>query len=840
MRSVVLAAGLGLALHSSAFLTPGPPPGGPALVQSCGPDNYTYCYGNFWDSTVTYQSINTFPIAILFNAGNMEPCCDYITVYDGLTVASPVIFTGNNGGNLAGLFFASTNPDHALTVVFHSDVSVNCSDGIWGYVPLDWTVSCLDCTAPTGSFGVDLDCANSVFYATVDITAMGTDPVADITNNGGAPPLTATAPGTYVVGPFNLGTQVTVTVENDLNPLCNLTSPVLTNGPCPTISCGPDNYTYCFNNGDQSIFVYQSASTLPIGILFQSGMMDIYGDQISIYDGLNQFAPLLYAGNGNNGDLAGQLFTSTNPDNALTLVLNMNTFYSCTDGFFTQPWYYTVACYDGCLAASATFDVELDCPNNQYFISADISDLGSASSLNITNIYGAPTVPVPVPGQYLSGPYPLGSAAYVVLDGGSPLCTVTSAMLINGPCPVISCGPDTYTYCYDDLWDSTTVYQSANSFPIAILFNAGSMESCCDNITVYDGLNSNAPVIYSGNGNFGDLTGLFFTSTNPDNALTIVWHSDGSVNCADGFGFTPLDWTVSCLDCTNPEAGFNVVPDCIAHAFYVEVDVTNTGTSSTVRLTDSFSGDTLVNIGTGITTLGPIPFDSTAVVTVLNATNPLCRIFSVPFTYSSDSCVIQACDAQQFEYCYHNGDTAWFVYESGNGYPITIDFIAGELLVDDYIQVYNGYDTQSALIFQGNVGGNLAGFAVNSSNVNDALCLRIVSSPDKSCATGEAFPPLLWAVGCGEVGIDEVTAGELKLYPNPTNGTLNISGGNDLQGMVNVEVLDAIGRVVRSLPVTFLGGGNAVLDLADLENGNYLLRLSTPHWVKARQFQVVR
>lgn len=818
------------------------PPGGGVLVQSCGPDNYTYCYPDNWDSTVTYQSVNSFPIALLFNSGTMEVCCDEIYVYDGLSTAAPLIYTGNgNSGDLTGLFFASTNPDNALTIVFNSDGSVDCASGLYGLVTLDWTVSCLDCTAPQVTFGVDLDCGIGGFYAVVDITAMGTDPVADITNNGGAPAISASAPGSYVIGPFNLGTQVSVTVENDLNPLCNVISPVLTNAPCPIISCGPDAYTYCFDNSDQSVFVYQSASSLPIGILFQNGEMDQFGDLITIYDGLNQFSPVLYSGIGNFGDLSGLLFTSTNADNALTIVLNMNTFYSCTDGFFTSPWNYLVACYDGCTVPTAAFDVELDCVNSAFFIESNITSLGTASTITITNTGGAPDVVATAVGTYLSGPLPLGTSASVSLTTGSPLCTVTSPSLINGPCPVISCGPDNYTYCYADNWDSTTVYQSANSFPIAILFNSGTMESCCDEIYVYDGLNANAPLIYTGNGNFGDLTGLFFTSTNPDNALTIVWNSDGSVDCASGlYGLVPLDWTVSCLDCTNPEATFTLIPDCIQHAFYVAVNVTNTGTSSTVRLTDTYSGDTLVNIGPGVTNVGPIPFDSVTTVTVLNATNPLCRIFSEVFTYSSDSCVIEACEASQFEYCYANGDTAWFVYESGTGDPITIDFIAGELLVNDYIQVFNGYDQLSGLLYQGNQGGNLAGFTVNSQNANDALTLRIVSSPEGSCATGQSFPPLMWAVGCGQVGVNEIRSDDLNLFPNPTNGTLYLAGGSDMSGMVNVQVLDALGRVVKALPITFIGGQNATIDLSDLDNGNYTMLFSTPNWLKARQVQVMR
>jgi hypothetical protein len=114
------------------------------------------------------------------------------------------------------------------------------------------------------------------------------------------------------------------------------------------------------------------------------------------------------------------------------------------------------------------------------------------------------------------------------VNDANALCNTGSIALTNSPCPVISCGPDSYQRCYPTNWDSTVVYQSSSTYPIALLFNAGTMESCCDFITVYDGPDVFSPQIYFGN-NGGDLTGLLFVSTNPDNALTIHFQSDFSV-----------------------------------------------------------------------------------------------------------------------------------------------------------------------------------------------------------------------------------------------------------------------------------------------------------------------
>src|SRR5262245_7383526 len=104
----------GVAMARPSALAPAPPNGNGGVIQSCGPDQYTYCYPNFWDSVITYQGTSTFPIAILFTAGTMEGCCDYINIYDGLDESAPPILLGVTE-NMSGVFAASTNPDHAIT-----------------------------------------------------------------------------------------------------------------------------------------------------------------------------------------------------------------------------------------------------------------------------------------------------------------------------------------------------------------------------------------------------------------------------------------------------------------------------------------------------------------------------------------------------------------------------------------------------------------------------------------------------------------------------------------------------------------------------------------------------
>lgn len=66
------------------------------------------------------------------------------------------------------------------------------------------------------------------------------------------------------------------------------------------------------------------------------------------------------------------------------------------------------------------------------------------------------------------------------------------------------------------------------------------------------------------------------------------------------------------------------------------------------------------------------------------------------------------------------------------------------------------------------------------------------------------------------VGIDDVNAMNVNLYPNPTTGNLYI----DVEGLEKVEVIDMVGRVVMTQE-----NGNTV-NLSNLANGVYSVRIS--------------
>lgn len=117
--------------------------GAPTAMCANDAGNFTYCYGNNVYQTWTYCPDTpgdglTF-MSISFNAGTTETWFDYVTIYDGMNTAAPVI-AGPMDGNLAGLSWQATNSTGCITMLFTSDGSVSCTSG--STVMWNWDVSC--------------------------------------------------------------------------------------------------------------------------------------------------------------------------------------------------------------------------------------------------------------------------------------------------------------------------------------------------------------------------------------------------------------------------------------------------------------------------------------------------------------------------------------------------------------------------------------------------------------------------------------------------------------------------------------------------------------------------
>ncbi len=200
----------------------------PCAIQSCGPDNYTYCYTNNDASQWLFQSAGNQRIGIRFRSGTL-PSPDGIQAFDGSDPFMSIpLFNGNNGGDLRNLLLTTSvsNAQNELLLAVSSNANGSCADG--GAQPWNYVVACYDgCTPPAATFTTVPDCANGQFRIAVEVTSLGSASAASITNNAGAAPVAVTAVGTYQAGPFPVGTSVVVELEG-ASVLCSVNSPALT------------------------------------------------------------------------------------------------------------------------------------------------------------------------------------------------------------------------------------------------------------------------------------------------------------------------------------------------------------------------------------------------------------------------------------------------------------------------------------------------------------------------------------------------------------------------------------------------------------------------------------
>ncbi|HRH39319.1 MAG TPA: T9SS type A sorting domain-containing protein, partial [Flavobacteriales bacterium] len=387
---------------------------------------------------------------------------------------------------------------------------------------------------------------------------------------------------------------------------------------------------------------------------------------------------------------------------------------------------------------------------------------------------------------------------------------------------------------------------------IHLAFNIGTIETnFYDNLTIYDGADQFAPVLFShgdASSNLGpagsaiDGTGYDYETvdvTTTSGSIYMTMSSDGSVSCEDETGFFDAwQFEVTCIGCTTPGVSYNLVADCLHRSYNTEVIVTQAPSPLGLTITNPITNQMQTANNVGVFTFGPYTIDSLSLFNVVDGDTPSCVWVSDSLIYASDSCHIVSCGTDNYNYCYGNNEDRWYTYRSAQNVPTTINFTQGQLLAGDKIVLYNGPNENSTVIYQGTNGGNLTGFAVNSQNPQNIITLRIQSNSVGSCGDGAASPELKWWVACGAVGIDEVEAQSFNVFPNPTEGLLYINVGKEVSGQVKVRVMDLSGRTVIERPLSISPNSNNTIDMTGLQSGQYMVQLTTAQWSKIQRVEV--
>lgn len=225
------------------------------------------------------------------------------------------------------------------------------------------------------------------------------------------------------------------------------------------------------------------------------------------------------------------------------------------DYYFIVDNFETAQVID-CTFPEATTDLVQDCVNGNYTINVDVTDMGDATSLTLTNDAGAPDIPVTETGVVAFGPVPAGTIINLSLehDGNAdcnldlgtfkdtcpaPNDTLAGATPITPSAPGTGC--DTFTFAYD--------------FGDGSVSDSGLDSSCDGSNTGHD---------------------LFFSWTATSSAL--VWN-DGDAN--PGIAIRQLDGTeIICESSFASEdtilSGWNVGDDLIIQIYDTYSGATNT------------------------------------------------------------------------------------------------------------------------------------------------------------------------------------------------------------------------------------------------------------------------
>ncbi len=200
--------------------------GAPCATVGCGPTTVTYCYGNNESRNWAYQGEGGQEIGFRFRKGGLG-MGDHLRYYNGL---DPDAIPQDVGTWLSGItnsLITSGAPstDHALVLELAADNMHSCADEdpFYGSTEAwEFVVACYDgCTQPRATFTTV--CVDQThFNVEVNVTEIGSTGSVNITNDRGLPSVTATATGTYTVGPLTSGMPVTIEVEG-ASVLCSWT-----------------------------------------------------------------------------------------------------------------------------------------------------------------------------------------------------------------------------------------------------------------------------------------------------------------------------------------------------------------------------------------------------------------------------------------------------------------------------------------------------------------------------------------------------------------------------------------------------------------------------------------
>ncbi len=362
-----------------------------------------------------------------------------------------------------------------------------CATFTWGSV-MDFTVNVVpepDCNIVDAEFTLLANCPAGEFNIQVEVLDAGDSPdgLVDITNNGGAAALNGVGAGTYIVGPFNAGTTVTIVVEHLGDAVCSTQSaPMGTN--CVACAAGPSttsdsnvelveangfggsgfSFTGCpaftgvVNQTALSVDV-PAGFSYPLTVTYGSCSNNYYNGAGSVWvdwNGDYEFTPDELVGDDvlMGGSMPSAItYTITPPPGTpegpkrMRVMqfeggaLPLNPCATFTWGS-VMDFTVNVVANPGCMPATVSLSLgEGSCEtlDGLFYVDVDVSDIGDASDVTITNSEDSDTFANVGTGIYTFGPFASGTDIDVHVTSGVAICDVVKSFSYNCPPPNDNC-----------------------------------------------------------------------------------------------------------------------------------------------------------------------------------------------------------------------------------------------------------------------------------------------------------------------------------------------------------------------------------------------------------------
>ncbi|WCO01533.1 T9SS type B sorting domain-containing protein [Psychroserpens ponticola] len=523
-----------------------------AIDCTQAPTQINYCYLNNDTTNWTFTSSDGSPIRIVFNSGTIEGGFDDLSIYDGTDNTGALLFSseGDDVFDFTGLTFDSVLGD-SIYMEVNSDGSVSCESG--ARLEWDFIVSCATCVNPVATYSVVSNCVvGPEFFVEVDLTDLGSANTITLSDDQGSAPQTVGVTGVVTFGPFANNVPVVITVANDDDTNCEISSGALTQELCldTVVDCsaGPIAGFLCYDNNDSITLTYTSSDGSPLNLTINSG--EVEGDPFDfllVTDGSGTPAGVLYNGEGNDGDISGLTFQSLT--GVITIQVTSDGSVSCTSGSFPDGIDFTVACAT-CINPVATYQVVDDCANgNQFLIDVNVTSLGDATSLTISNNIDGLTEPVSATGIYQIGPFPFLVDVVVTINNDQDVNCVINSSAIQ----LLACPPENDNPC-----NATMAVVNA--------------DVSCDLITSGTLLEATPSGVPDGacGGDPDDDIWFQFVAENESQVISIINIAGGGFNIDHGVYEGDCD-NLTELFCSDAEFSFDEIAYVVGNTYYIRV-----------------------------------------------------------------------------------------------------------------------------------------------------------------------------------------------------------------------------------------------------------------------------